>query len=58
MVGWKGSWCSRSWEELEDWKREKRKGAKRVEEEEEADGEGERIKMMEEGGGMADEKGK
>lgn len=29
-----------------------------MEEEEEADGEGERIKMMEEGGGMADEKRK
>lgn len=29
-----------------------------MEEEKEADREGERIKMMEEGGGMADEKGK
>lgn len=54
MVGWKGSWWSRSWEELDDWGggREKRKsrGAKRVEEEEEADEDKEGIWRMKEGG--------
>lgn len=50
MVGWKGSWCSRSCEELEDWSGRKGRGrggearAERVEEEEEADEDGERIR--------------
>lgn len=29
MVGWKGSWCSLSWEELEDWSKRRRKRKRR-----------------------------